>query len=82
MNSFGSRANLRLGQREFEIFRIDNLDRRGISTSHLPYSLRILLENLLRNENGKSVRQEDILALAGWKADAPPSQEIAFMPSH
>jgi len=81
MNSFGSRANLRLGQREFEIFRIDALDRRGISTRHLPYSLRILLENLLRHENGKSVKQEDILALAGWKPDAPPSQEIAFMPS-
>jgi aconitate hydratase len=81
MNSFGSRSALRVGTREFEIFRIDALDRQGLSTKHLPFSLRILLENLLRTEDGKNVSKNDIAALAAWNSQSKPDKEIAFTPS-
>ena len=81
MNSFGSRASLRVGARQYQVFRIDALDKQGISTQHLPYSLRVLLENLLRTENGKSVTADDIRFLAQWQANAAPSREIAFTPA-
>src|SRR3954469_11029741 len=81
MNSFGSRSSLRVGNREFEIFRLDALDKQGIRTTHLPYSLRILLENLLRNENDKSVTADDVRTLTKWKAKEDPSSEIAFTPA-
>ncbi|HUR37010.1 MAG TPA: aconitate hydratase AcnA [Terriglobales bacterium] len=81
MNSFNSRATLRVGNREFEIFRLDSLDKAGTSTTHLPYSMRILLENLLRNENGRSVTADDIKFLANWKASEEPSREISFSPA-
>ncbi|HXZ79693.1 MAG TPA: aconitate hydratase AcnA [Terriglobales bacterium] len=80
MNSFGSRSVFRVGGREFEIYGLDALDKQGIATRHLPYSLRILLENLLRNENG-TVKKDDILTLAKWDGKKPSSQEIAFMPA-
>jgi aconitate hydratase len=80
-NSFGSRSSLRVGDREYEIYRLDALDKQGISTRHLPFSLRILLENLLRTEDGQSVKAEDIRALAAWKKNAVPAREIAFTPS-
>src|SRR5208283_1401548 len=81
MNSFGSRSVLRVGKREFEIYRLDALEKHGCSTGHLPYSLRILLENLLRREDGKSVKADDVRALTSWTGKSVPSQEIAFMPS-
>ena len=81
MNSFGSRASLRVGSQQYEIHRIDALDKQGISTERLPFSLRVLLENLLRTENGRSVTADDIRFLAEWKADAVPSREIAFTPA-
>jgi len=81
MNSFGSRSTLRVGKKEYEIYRIDALDKQGISTRHLPYSLRILLENLLRTEDGKNVKKEDIKALAAWNGQSKPEKEIAFTPS-
>jgi len=81
MNSFGAKAALRVGARQYQIFRIDALDKHGISTRPLPYSMRILLENLLRTENGKSVTQDDIKFLAQWQASAVPCREIAFSPA-
>jgi aconitate hydratase len=81
MNSFGSRSILRAGKREFEIYRLDALEKQGCASSHLPYSLRILLENLLRYEDGKTVSPDDIRALTSWTKKSVPSQEIAFMPS-
>jgi aconitate hydratase len=81
MNSFGAKAALRVGARQYQIFRIGALDKQGISTKHLPYSMRILLENLLRTENGKSVTQDDIRFLAQWQASAVPSREISFTPA-
>jgi aconitate hydratase A / 2-methylisocitrate dehydratase len=81
MNSFGSRSVLRVGQREFQIYRLDALEKQGCAIHHLPYSLRILLENLLRREDGKTVKSDDIRALTAWTGKTVPAQEIAFMPS-
>jgi len=68
MDSFQSRSTLKVGDKEYEIFRLDALDKQGISTKHLPFSLRILLENLLRTEDGRNVKAEDIRALASWNS--------------
>ncbi|HZQ67068.1 MAG TPA: aconitate hydratase AcnA [Terriglobales bacterium] len=81
MNSFGSRSTLRVGGKDYDIYRIDALDKQGISTKHLPYSLRILLENLLRTEDGRNVTKEEIRALAAWNGKSKPDKEIAFTPS-
>ncbi len=81
MNSFNSRSKLRVGSKEYEIFRLDAMTNQGCEPERLPYSLRILLENLLRTENGRSVTAEDIQFLAGWKAAAIPDKEIAFTPA-
>jgi aconitate hydratase len=81
MNTFGSRSTLRVGDRVYEIYRLDALDKQVCPTQNLPYSLRILLENLLRTENGRSVTAEDIRFLAEWKPQAIPSKEIAFTPA-
>jgi aconitate hydratase len=81
LNSFGARATFKVGNKEYELYRIDALDRQGISTRHLPFSLRILLENLLRTEDGRNVTGEEIRALAGWNRNSKPEKEIAFTPS-
>src|SRR5260221_4513576 len=80
-NSYGSRSTLSVGSKSYDIFRLDALDKAGIATTHLPFSLRVLLENLLRTEDGRVVRAEDIAALAKWDAKAEPSREISFTPS-
>src|SRR5258706_12507645 len=79
-NSFDSRATLKAGGKSYEIYRLDALERRGLSIARLPYSLKILLENLLRREDGRVVRAEDIEKLARWDARKGPGEEIAFMP--
>src|SRR6266571_8724317 len=81
MNSFHSKSTLKVGGKEYEIYRLDALDKQGISTRHLPFSLRILLENLLRTEDGRNVKAEDIRALASWNGKTKPEKEIAFTPS-
>jgi len=81
VDSFGSRSQLKSGNRTYEIFRLDVLEKKGVSLHRLPYSLRILLENLLRHEDGKSVTAEDIEFLAKWDPKAEPSREIAYMPA-
>ncbi len=81
MNSFDARSTLRVGQQEYEIYRLDALAKAGIDISRLPYSLRILLENQLRTEDGVSVTREDILALANWRGDSVPQREISFTPA-
>jgi aconitate hydratase len=80
-NSFGSRSVLRVGNREFEIYRLDSLEKQGLKMARLPYSLRILLENLLRREDGESVTAEMIRSLASYSTTKVPTEEIAFMPS-
>jgi len=81
MDSFHSRSKLKVGSKEYEIYRLDALDKAGVSTKHLPFSLRILLENLLRTEDGRNVRPEDIRALAAWNSNTKSEKEIAFTPS-
>src|SRR5215471_2830643 len=81
VNSFGTQATLKVGGKKYEIFRLSELDQQGISTRALPYSLRILLENLLRTEDGRNVTQEEIRALAAWNGQTKPGKEIAFTPS-
>src|SRR5205807_6542857 len=79
-NSFDARSTLRAGGREVEIHRLDSLQSR-FDVARLPFSLKVLLENLLRNEDGVAVRAEDVKALASWDARAEPSREIAFTPA-
>jgi aconitate hydratase len=79
-NSFGARATLETGGREYEIYRLDTLQQR-FDVARLPFSLKVLLENLLRTEGNGSVSAADIEALASWDAKAKPSKEIAFTPA-
>jgi aconitate hydratase len=81
MNSFASRATLSSGNRSYTIYRLPALTARGFNLSRLPFSLKILLENLLRREDGVNVTAGDIEFLSNWDAKAEPSREIAYMPA-
>ena len=81
MNSFSSRTTLTSGSSSYTIYRLPALTARGFNLSRLPFSLKILLENLLRREDGVNVTAGDIEFLANWDAKAEPSREIAFMPA-
>src|ERR1700719_921091 len=81
LNSFNSRSTLKVGKKEYEIYRLDALDKQGIATKHLPFSLRILLENLSRTEDGRNVTGAEVRALAAWNSKSKPDKEIAFTPS-
>jgi aconitate hydratase len=78
-DSFGARAQLDVGGRSLEIFRVEALQSR-FDVLRLPYTLRILLENVLRHEDGVTVTEADVEAVAGWVASAEPAQEISFTP--
>src|SRR5262245_33156665 len=78
---FGARSTLGVGGRRYTIFRLDALTRRGLPVERLPYSMKILLENLLRTVDGRVVTAEDVEAVARWEPQAIPSREIAFSPS-
>ena len=73
-NSFGGRATLRAGSRTYQIYRLDALERRGLPVARLPYSLKILLENLLRREDGTIVHAEDVEKLARWDPKKVPDE--------
>jgi aconitate hydratase len=79
-NSFGACRTLEVAGREYEIFRLDALQER-FDVARLPFSLKVLLENLLRTEGRGAVAAADIEALAGWDPAAQPSREIAFTPA-
>jgi len=79
-DSFSARARLNVGGRELELYRLDALQAR-YDVARLPYSLKILLENLLRHEDGESVTAEDVEKVATWVASDEPSKEIAFTPA-
>ncbi len=79
-DTFNARSTLDVGGKKYEIFRLDALSPK-FDLSRLPYSLKILLENLLRHEDGVDITDADIEALAGWDAKAQPSVEIAFTPA-
>src|SRR3954453_20815242 len=76
-NSFGSRATLSAGGRDLTIYRLDAVD----GSARLPYSLKVLLENLLRNEDGHNVTADQVRAVASRKPDAEPDTEIQFTPA-
>jgi aconitate hydratase len=79
-NSFGAQATLEVGGREFEIHRLDALQQK-FDVARLPYSLKVLLENALRLEDGTAVTSDDVEAIATWDAKAEPSVEIPFQPA-
>jgi aconitate hydratase len=81
VNSFGSQGLLRVGDRDYTLFRLAAVQQKFPQAERLPYSLKILLENLLRTEDGLVVRPDDIAALARWDPHARPSREIAFTPA-
>ncbi|MFD0304186.1 MULTISPECIES: aconitate hydratase AcnA [Streptomyces] len=76
-NSFDARSTLSVGDESYEIFRLDKVE----GSARLPYSLKVLLENLLRTEDGANITADHIRALGGWDSQAQPSQEIQFTPA-
>jgi aconitate hydratase len=76
-NSFGARDQLRVGERSYEVFRLDAVE----GADRLPYSLKVLLENLLRTEDGVQSTAAHVRALAGWDSEAQPATEIQFTPA-
>ncbi|MFN8215426.1 MAG: aconitate hydratase [Solirubrobacterales bacterium] len=79
-DSFGARSTLAVSGREYEIYRLDSLQER-FDVTRLPYSIKVLLENVLRLEDGVSVSAADVETIAGWDAKAEPSAEIPFQPA-
>ena len=79
-NSFNARSQLEVGGKTYEIYRIDALKDKG-DVARLPFAMKVLMENLLRNEDGRSVRAADIEALASWDPKSYEAKEIGFMPS-
>ncbi|MEM7517901.1 MAG: aconitase family protein, partial [Planctomycetota bacterium] len=80
-NSFGARGTLTVGDRTYAIARLKALKEAGHDLDRLPFAMKILLENLLRNEDGVAVTKGDIEAVAQWDPKAKPSEEIAFTPA-
>src|SRR5947209_1824012 len=80
-NTFGSRGTLTAHDEAYTIYRLAAVAKKYPQAERLPFSLKILLENLLRTEDGLNVRADDIAGLAQWDAQAQPSREIAFTPS-
>ncbi|MDT3680571.1 MAG: aconitate hydratase [Burkholderiaceae bacterium] len=80
-DSFSARDTLSVGDLSYEIWRLSALERAGFDVASLPYSMKILLENLLRNENGADVAPDDIRALAGWDPASESDTEIRFTPA-
>src|SRR6516162_5006001 len=78
---FGSQAVLKVGDKDYSIYRLDAVAKKFPNVGRLPFSLKILLENLLRTEDGLTVTAKDVEALANWDPKAAPSKEIAFTPA-
>jgi aconitate hydratase len=78
-NSFGARAGLTVGDREYTMYRLDAVS--GVDVARLPFSMKVLLENLLRTEDGANITGDSIQALAGWEATAEQTREIQFTPA-
>src|SRR3954464_6792403 len=82
LNTFNTRTELRVDGRPVQIYSLPALEKAGFpGVARLPYSMKILLENLLRREDDAFVKADDIRALAEWKADANVEKEISFMPA-
>ena len=80
-NSYNTRTTLKVGAAQYEIHSLKHLESRFNTVNRLPYSLKILLENLVRCEDGINITQDDIAALANWDPEAEPDREIAFTPA-
>src|SRR5699024_5511928 len=80
-DSFNTRAQITAGGRSYDYFSLKTLEQQFPAVAKLPYAQKILLENLLRNENGSTVSADDIKAMANWDAKAEPDTEIAFTPA-
>jgi aconitate hydratase len=80
LNSFGAAANFSSRGQSYEIFRLDALEKAGFAMSRVPYAIRVLIENLLRFEDNRTVRRSDIEYVAAWKIGAPAG-EINFRPA-
>lgn len=80
-DSFGAKSTLDVDGRSYEIFRLDAVTGEGLDQASLPFSLKVLLENLLRTEDGADITADDIKALAGWDETAQPDKEIQFTPA-
>ncbi len=80
-DSFGTRSTFEAAGKSYAYYSLEKLEAAGFAVARLPYALKILLENLLRGENGASVQGEDIEALCRWRPEAVPEREISFMPA-
>lgn len=80
-DSFGAKSTLDVDGKSYEIFRLDKVTGDGVDVASLPFSLKVLLENLLRTEDGANITADDIRAIGSWDADAEPSKEIQFTPA-
>ncbi|CAN5135764.1 aconitate hydratase AcnA [soil metagenome] len=81
VDSFAAKGSLEVGDKSYEIYRLDAVEGEGLDVGSLPFSLKVLLEGLLRTEDGADITAEDIKGLAGWDAAAEPSKEIQFTPA-
>ena len=81
VDSVNSKDSLTVGDASYDYYRLDAVSGEGLDVSTLPFSLKVLLESLLRTEDGADITKADIEALAGWDADADPSKEIQFTPA-
>lgn len=77
VNSFGAHDTLKVGEKSYQIYRLDAVP----NTAKLPYSLKVLAENLLRNEDGSNITKDHIEAIANWDPKAEPSIEIQYTPA-
>ncbi len=80
-DSFGAKGTLDVDGTSYQIYRLSAVEGDGLDVDSLPFSLKVLLENLLRTEDGADITADDIKALAGWDADAEPDKEIQFTPA-
>ena len=80
-DAFGARSTLQVGDRAYTIYRLEALARAGLPIAKLPFSMRILLENLLRTQDERVVTSQDVEAVGRWDPTATPTREIAFSPS-
>src|SRR5260370_16993835 len=79
-DSFGARATLSVDGTNYEIHKLEALERRGFNLSRMPYSIRVMLENVVRREDGMVVTPEQVEAVARW-SPKPPEREFSFMPA-
>ncbi len=80
-DSFNALSTLEVGGKPYRVFRLDRVTGDGLDVDSLPYSLKVLLENLLRTEDGANITADHIRALGSWDPNAQPSQEIQFTPA-